>query len=120
MNSQRANTTTGTQPDENYIRELWQLFTIGTFRLNPNGTVMLDGQGGLWRPLIAEIQARAPTGWNYAPAAGQPNQGNNNPLNPFAVMITNAANHDTGSRRHQPRQANGVPANQTDEQDRTP
>jgi uncharacterized protein (DUF1800 family) len=123
VNSQRANPTTGTQPDENYIRELWQLFTIGTFRLNPNGTVMLDGQG---RPIetytIAEIQegARALTGWNYAPAAGQPNQGNNNPLNPFAAMIPNAANHDTGSKTlltYPNQQSTAVPANQTVEQD---
>jgi hypothetical protein len=123
VNSQRANTATGAQPDENYIRELWQLFTIGTFRLNPNGTVMLDGQG---RPLEAytqaEIQegARALTGWNYAPAAGQPNQGNNNPLNPFAAMITNAANHDTGSKTlltYPGQQSTAVPANQTVEQD---
>jgi uncharacterized protein (DUF1800 family) len=124
VNSQRANTTTGAQPDENYIRELWQLFSIGTFRLNLDGTLMLDGQG---RPLetytIAEIQegARALTGWNYAPAAGQPNQGNNNPLNPFAPMITNAANHDTGSKTllsyqaGQPGQV--IPANQTVQQD---
>jgi uncharacterized protein (DUF1800 family) len=126
VNSQRANPTTGLQPDENYARELWQLFTIGTFRLNPDGTVMLDGQG---RPLetytIAEIQesARALTGWNYAPAAGQPNMGNNNPLNPFAPMIPNAANHDTGSKTllsfqaGQPGQV--VPANQTVDQDLT-
>jgi len=123
VNSQRANTATGAQPDENYIRELWQLFTIGTFRLNPNGTVMLDGQG---RPLEAytqaEIQegARALTGWNYAPATGQPNQGNNNPLNPFAPMITNAANHDTGSKTlltYPSQQSTNVPANQTVEQD---
>jgi uncharacterized protein (DUF1800 family) len=118
VNSQRANPTTGTQPDENYIRELWQLFSIGTFRLNPNGTVMLDGQG---RPLetytIATIQegARALTGWNYAPATGQPNQGNNNPLNPFAPMIANAANHDTGSKTLLNGQV--IPAGQTVTQD---
>src|SRR5262245_26757217 len=124
VNSQRANAATNTQPDENYIRELWQLFTIGTFRLNTDGTVMLDGQG---RPLetytIAEIQegARALTGWNYAPAAGQPNQGNNNPLNPFAPMIPNAANHDTGSKTLLSYQAGmmgqAIPSNQTVEQD---
>jgi uncharacterized protein (DUF1800 family) len=124
VNSQKRNTVTNTQPDENFARELWQLFTIGTFRLNPDGTVMLDGQG---RPLetytITEIQesARALTGWNYAPAAGQPNQGNNNPLNPFAPMITNPANHDTGSKTllsfqaGQPGQV--IQANQTVEQD---
>ena len=124
VNSQKANPATNTQPDENYARELWQLFTIGTFWLNPDGTVMLDGQG---RPLetytIAEIQesARALTGWNYAPATGQPNQGNNNPLNPFAPMITNTANHDTGSKTLLKASPNGqgqvIPANQTVDQD---
>jgi uncharacterized protein (DUF1800 family) len=78
VNSKRADAATNTQPDENYIRELWQLFTVGTFRLNPDGSVQLDGQG---RPLetytIATIQegARALTGWNYAPAQGQPKHG---------------------------------------------
>jgi uncharacterized protein (DUF1800 family) len=124
VNSQKANPATNTQPDENFARELWQLFSIGTFRLNPDGSVMLDGQG---RPLetytIAEIQesARALTGWNYAPASGQANQGNNNPLNPFAPMISNPANHDTGPKTllsfqaGQPGQV--IPANQTVDQD---
>ncbi len=124
VNSQKANPATGTQPDENYARELWQLFSIGTYWLNQDGTVMLDGQG---RPLetytIAEIQesSRALTGWNYAPRAGQPNMGNNNPLNPFAPMIANPANHDTGSKTLLKMSPNGqgqvVPAGQTVEQD---
>jgi uncharacterized protein (DUF1800 family) len=124
VNSKRADTATNTQPDENYIRELWQLFTIGTFRLNPDGSVQLDNLG---RPLetytIATIQegARALTGWNYAPAAGQPNMGDNNPLNPFAAMITNAANHDTGSKTLLSFQAGQmgqvIPAGQTVTQD---
>ncbi|HKQ77390.1 MAG TPA: DUF1800 family protein [Blastocatellia bacterium] len=118
VNSRRADPATNAQPDENYIRELWQLFTIGTFRLNPDGTVMLDNQG---RPLetytIATIQegARALTGWNYAPAAGQPNLGDNNPLNPFAQMITNATNHDPGSKTLLNGQV--IPAGQTVVQD---
>jgi uncharacterized protein (DUF1800 family) len=124
VNSQKANPATNTQPDENFARELWQLFSIGTYWLNPDGTVMLDGQG---RPLetytIAEIQesSRALTGWNYAPATGQPNQGNNNPLNPFSAMISNPANHDTGSKTLLRMSPNGqgqvAPANQTVEQD---
>lgn len=99
VNSKRADGT-GLQPDENFIRELWQLFSIGTFRLNLNGSLQLDPQG---RPLetytIAEIQegARALTGWIYAPRAGQPNLPEN-PFNPFAPMIPNEANHDTGSK----------------------
>ena len=32
-------------PDENYAREIMQLFTIGLYKLNPDGTKMLDGSG---------------------------------------------------------------------------
>ncbi|MBK9736220.1 MAG: DUF1800 family protein [Saprospiraceae bacterium] len=32
-------------PDENYAREIMQLFTIGLYKLNPDGTKMLDGNG---------------------------------------------------------------------------
>lgn len=32
-------------PDENYAREVMQLFTIGLYQLNPDGTQMLDGNG---------------------------------------------------------------------------
>ena len=39
MRSTRAN------PNENYPREILQLFTIGLFMLNQDGTLQLDGQG---------------------------------------------------------------------------
>jgi uncharacterized protein (DUF1800 family) len=32
-------------PDQNYAREVMQLFSIGLYQLNPNGTSMLDGNG---------------------------------------------------------------------------
>jgi uncharacterized protein (DUF1800 family) len=32
-------------PDQNYAREVMQLFSIGLYRLNPDGTLMLDGGG---------------------------------------------------------------------------
>ena len=35
----------GSQPDENYAREVMQLFTIGLLELNPDGTPKLDGSG---------------------------------------------------------------------------
>ena len=43
IGNRRANTTTGAQPDENYARELMQLFTIGLFRLDPDGTRQTSG-----------------------------------------------------------------------------
>ena len=42
--NQKENSS-GRQPDENYAREVMQLFTIGLNMLNPDGTAMLDGSG---------------------------------------------------------------------------
>lgn len=46
--NRKANTTTGTRPDENYAREVMQLFSIGLYQLNLDGTYITDGTG---RPL---------------------------------------------------------------------
>src|SRR4029079_4420401 len=32
-------------PDENYAREIMQLFSIGLYRLKPDGTLLRDGLG---------------------------------------------------------------------------
>ena len=45
MSNRKGDPDTGRMPDENYARELLQLFTIGLVELNPNGTPKLDGQG---------------------------------------------------------------------------
>jgi uncharacterized protein (DUF1800 family) len=66
------------KPNENYARELLQLFSIGVSLLNPDGTPVLDGEG---RPVPAYDQevieefSRVFTGWILAPqfAAGVPN-----------------------------------------------
>lgn len=41
----RANAGTGSRPDENYAREIMQLFSIGLDCLNMDGTPMLDANG---------------------------------------------------------------------------
>ncbi|MDH4449361.1 MAG: DUF1800 domain-containing protein [Rhodoferax sp.] len=41
----KENTATGRQPDENYAREVMQLFSIGLYLLKPDGTLDLDAQG---------------------------------------------------------------------------
>ena len=43
--NRKANPVAHTFPDENYAREVMQLFSIGLWRLNPDGTRMLDGLG---------------------------------------------------------------------------
>jgi uncharacterized protein (DUF1800 family) len=60
-----------TQPDENYAREIMQLFTIGLNELNPDGTLRLDPNG---QPIPTYNQdtivqtAKVFTGWGYANA----------------------------------------------------
>ena len=56
-------------PNENYARELLQLFSIGTHRLNPDGTTMLDDDGNpipTYDQEVVEGLAHVFTGWDYA------------------------------------------------------
>ena len=42
INNQKADPVRNIHPDENYAREIMQLFTIGLFELNPDGSEKLD------------------------------------------------------------------------------
>ncbi|MEL7122474.1 MAG: DUF1800 family protein [Bacteroidota bacterium] len=44
-NNPKANPELNTQPDENYAREIMQLFSIGLWELNPDGTRKYDANG---------------------------------------------------------------------------
>jgi len=72
-NNAKAVPGTDQVANENFARELMQLFTIGTKMLNPDGSVQVDGSG---TPLPTYSQftvtefARVFTGWTYAPAPG--------------------------------------------------
>jgi uncharacterized protein (DUF1800 family) len=63
--------STRTNPNENWAREVLQLFTIGVNQLNIDGTVQVDSQG---EPIASYSQTtvneftRVFTGWNLAPA----------------------------------------------------
>ena len=45
IENRKANPSQGTYPDENYAREVMQLFTIGLWELNEDGTLELDSNG---------------------------------------------------------------------------
>lgn len=99
-NNAMANSATGSLANENYARELMQLFTIGTQMLNQDGSVQISN--GLPIPTYSQSTigefARVYTGWTYAPAAGQPVQWNayitsNGPMVPYP------AEHDSGSKQ---------------------
>lgn len=91
--------TATASPNENYARELLQLFSLGVWELNTDGSQKLDSQGNAIpsynQATIGEF-ARALTGWTYAPippATG----GNSNPENFNADLVptSSASRHDT-------------------------
>ena len=43
--NENADTINGVFPDENFAREIMQLFTVGLFQLNLDGSVTIDAQG---------------------------------------------------------------------------
>jgi len=45
LNNRKTNVSANRYPDENYAREVMQLFTIGLYELNQNGTQKLDDTG---------------------------------------------------------------------------
>ncbi len=75
LNSAKPGTINGVSQiaNENYSRELMQLFSTGLFMLNQDGTPQLDGSGNTI-PVYTEAQvqafARAYTGWTYGNASG--------------------------------------------------
>ena len=68
LKSDKEDATTGQMPNENYAREVLQLFSIGLEELNQDGTVKLDGGG---KPIATYGQdevlgfAKAFSGWSY-------------------------------------------------------
>jgi uncharacterized protein (DUF1800 family) len=84
--------------NENYPRELMQLFTLGLDLLNPDGSPQLDSSGNPI-PTYTEAQvqafARAYTGWTYATATGaSPAKYPNKTANYFAPMAAVESEHD--------------------------
>ena len=72
LGNRKANATTGAQPDENYARELMQLFTLGLYQLNADGSVKTSGGIPLetYGPADVSGLARVFTGLSLATAVG--------------------------------------------------
>jgi uncharacterized protein (DUF1800 family) len=68
LRNQKADPRSGRVPDENYAREVMQLFSIGLYELNPDGTPRSGGSGPLETYTPADIAglAKVFTGWSWA------------------------------------------------------
>jgi uncharacterized protein (DUF1800 family) len=88
--------STRTSPNENFAREVLQLFSIGTDTLNLDGTPQRDAQG-IPIPSYGQTQVneftRAFTGWNFATAIGAGITNYRDPMVPRG-----GTNHDGGAK----------------------
>ncbi len=108
--------STRTNPNENYAREILQLFSVGLYKLNLDGTLMLDQNNNpipTYDQNVVNGFTEVFTGWRLC-VSGCPNSvpGVPNFIDPMVLV---AANHDTTSKLLM----NGVtlPAGQTGDQD---
>jgi uncharacterized protein (DUF1800 family) len=82
-------------PNENYGREILQLFSIGLVKLKSDGTPVRDQNGNAfptYDQAVVHDFARVFTGWNYA---SYPVAGITNYIDP---MVLTPANHDPGTK----------------------
>lgn len=115
--------STRNSPNENYAREILQLFSVGLFMLNPDGTLKLDAQGNpipTYDQSIVDGFTKVFTGWTFCstPSAACPNTqpGVRNFIDP---MVVNPANHDNTAKQvlNYPGAISAIPAGLTPEQD---
>ena len=117
LGNERPNLALNIRPDENFARELMQLFSIGLVELNNDGSTRLDGLNQpipTYNQAIIEGFAHVYTGWTYAGAPSFPQARQNN-ANQVIPMQLYPNFHDTGAKAV----LNGVviPAGQTGDQD---
>jgi uncharacterized protein (DUF1800 family) len=99
VHNDKPNPRRNTQPNENYAREIMQLFTIGLYKLNQDGSQQLDING---QPIptydqdVVEGYAHVFTGW-YWYQTGTPTWSYVQP-NYRQPMVAFPEHHDTGAK----------------------
>jgi uncharacterized protein (DUF1800 family) len=123
VNNDKPNLSAGDHANENYARELMQLFTIGTSLINNDGSFQLDPSGNqipTYSQDMVEAFARAYTGWTYPTMPGATPMKHNPPYW-NGPMVADDANHDTSPKellQYPTASTNGlIPGGQTAEQD---
>ena len=99
-NNDKANPAKDTKANENYARELMQLFTIGLFQLNQDGTLQPDSNGNpipTYDQTTIQNFAKIYTGWTYPTKPGATLR-EHNPAYFIGPMVPYEPNHDTTSK----------------------
>jgi len=117
LGNEKPNPALNIRPDENYAREVMQLFSVGLVELNNDGSTRLDAQNQpipTYTQEIIEGFAHVFTGWNYAGFADF-HDAFPTAENQTVPMQLYPAFHDTGEKLLL--NAVVLPAGQTGEQD---
>ncbi len=99
-NNVKGNPTKGTSANENYARELMQLFTLGLTQLNLDGSAVVDSNGvpvPTYDQAQVTSQAKILTGWTY-PTAPDAKAKAVNPEYFIGQMFAVEAEHDTSAK----------------------
>ncbi len=101
--NQKGSLLTGLHPNENYPREIMQLFSLGLNRLWPDGTLVLDSGGNLiatYDQKVIDGVSRVFTGWNYnQPLVGGRLPSNFSPgANYLDPMVLVPTRHELGTK----------------------
>ena len=112
LGNRKADAKTGRVPDENYAREVMQLFSIGLLQLNVDGSVKMNGSvpAETYTPADIAGLARVFTGWSWAcpvaPTAANSTcfgsgsvNGQSDPNRLFAPMINYPQYHSPEEKR---------------------
>jgi len=90
----------GQHANENYARELMQLFTLGLNKLNADGTTVLDASGKVTPTYTQDdvmALGRSLTGWTYPVQPGKTSQ-THNPEYYGGPMVAVESDHDAGAK----------------------
>ena len=98
--SAKEDPVSGALPDENYARELMQLFTIGLVLLNADGTTQLIGGVSTPTYALADITglARVFTGWDFDLQGANVGTGTATPDFVRRPLIQVPARYETGAK----------------------
>lgn len=115
------NPPTGQHANENYARELMQLFTLGLDKLNEDGTLQLDSSGNpipIYTQADVDSFALAYTGWTYPTQSGA-TLAKHNPAYWIGPMVPFESNHNMTAKVLLPVSGSAVtlPAGQSAEND---
>ena len=99
-NNNKGNPAKNTSANENYARELMQLFTLGLTQLNMDGSPVVDSNKNpvpTFDQSVVPNMAKVLTGWTYPVTPGAKPK-TNNPAYFYGQMYAVEAEHDTTAK----------------------